>query len=193
MERASAAFCLVAEPPVGPDLSALDASVDKVVAEGSILAREAAACPGQQISARGMALAREVAALARAPRIKVAIALRPSVALDLAVGHVLLSDIGLPDERLQAGLARAWRSPVPGTRERLPHRALEQAWLAALAGVAAPPGVPVISHTAMAAGIDLLGVSRDDLYALTHAISYATDSGRWPVAGDVVPAEVLVL
>jgi len=140
-----------------------------------------------------MALAREVAALARAPRIKVAIALRPSVALDLAVGHVLLSDIGLPDERLQAGLARAWRSPVPGTRERLPHRALEQAWLAALAGLAAPPGVPVISHTAMAAGIDLLGVSRDDLYALTHAIACATDFGRWPVAGGVVPAEVLVL
>jgi len=77
VERASTAFCLVAEPPVGPDLSALDASVDKVVAEGAILAREVAACPGQQISARGMALAREVAALARAPRIKVAIALRP--------------------------------------------------------------------------------------------------------------------
>jgi len=106
---------------------------------------------------------------------------------------VLLSDIGLPDERLQAGLARAWRSPVPGTRERLPHRALEQAWLAALAGVAAPPGVPVISHTAMAAGIDLLGVSRDDIYALTHAIACATDFGRWPVAGGVVPAEVLAL
>ncbi len=192
-DRAAAALRLAADPPAGLDLSALEAPLDKVVAEVAILAREVATCPGAHISGLGLALAREVAPLARAPRIEVAVALRPSVALDLAVGHILLSDIGMPDERLQAGLVRAWRSPVAGTRERLPHRALEQAWLAALAGLGPPPGAALVAPTAMAAGLDLLGVSRDDLYALTHAIAYATDFGRWHLVDGVVPAEVLAL
>ena len=45
----------------------------------------------------------------------------------------------------------------------------------------------------MALGVDLLGASRDDLYALTHAVAYATDFGRWPAPGSVVPEEVLAL
>lgn len=190
MERACAALQLAADPPEGLDLSALEAPLDKVVAEVAILAREVAACGDAQLRARGMALAGMVAPLARAPRIEVAVALRPSVALDLSVGHILLSDIGLPHHGLRAGLAQAWQSPLAGMRERLPHRTLEQHWLAALAGLAPRPDAACVTPTAMATGVDLLGASRDDLYALTHAIAYATDFGRWQAAG-IEPAAVL--
>lgn len=193
LERASAALRVAAEAPKGLDLSALEAPLDKVVAEVAILAREAAACPAEALRAAGFALARDLSPLARAGRITLAVALRPSVALDLTVGHILLMNIGLPDESLQDVLARALRSPVAGTRERLPHRALEQGWLAALAGVAAPPDDRTIAPTAMALGVDLPGASRDDLYALTHAIAYATDFGRWPASESIAPAEVLTL
>lgn len=186
VERAGAALRVAAAPPAGLDLSALEAPIDKVVAEAAILAREAA-------DALGLGLATEVAPLARAPRLLVALALRPSVALDLAVGHILLEDIGLRDASMRAALARAWASPVAGMRERLPHRALEQEWLAALAGLAPRPGTDAVARTAMVLGVDLPGVSRDDLYALTHAIAYATDFGRWPVPAGVDGAAVLAL
>lgn len=192
VERASTALRLAADPPSGLDLSALEAPLDKVVAEVAILAREVAACPDPALAALGMELAREVAPLARAPRIEVAVALRPSVALDLCVGHILLADLGLAAPRLQEVLGQAWHSPLAGTRERQPHRALEQQWLAALAGLAPRPGAAAVAATAMATGTDLLGVSRDDLYALTHAIAYATDFGRWPVPG-ADATEVLAL
>jgi hypothetical protein len=192
-ERATAALRVAVEAPPGLDLSALEAPLDKVVAEVAILAREVACVPDEPLRDLGLVLGREVARMARASRIAVAVALRPSVALDLAVGHILLSNIGLVEADLQGVLERALRSPVAGARERLPHRALEQAWLSALAGFAPRPGGTAIAPTAMSCGIDLPGASRDDLYALTHAIAYATDFGRWPVPEGIDPAAVLEL
>ena len=193
LSRASVALRVASDAPIGLDLSALEAPLDKVVAEVAILAREVAACPDDAAKAAGLDLARAVAPLVRSHRIAVAVALRPSVALDLAVGHILLTNIGLPDESLQNVLIRALQSPVARARERLPHRALEQVWLGAVGGGAPRPDARTIASTALAIGIDLPGASRDDLYALTHAIAYATDFGRWTLPRNVDKSDVLAL
>jgi hypothetical protein len=63
-------------------------------------------------------------------------------------------------------------------RERLPHRELEQAWLMGLAGNAPPDGVEgILPRTALGTGVDVLFGTRDDVYALTHTLLYATDFG----------------
>jgi len=62
-------------------------------------------------------------------------------------------------------------------RERVPHRELEQEWLASLMGGPAPLE-ETLRRTALDRGTDLITGSRDDVYALTHSLLYATDFGN---------------
>jgi hypothetical protein len=76
----------------------------------------------------------------------------------------------------------------------VPHRALEQIWLERLRGGTPQPATDVIAQTALGRGVDLLTGSRDDIYALTHSLMYATDFGRavpaLPRASEVVIDEL---
>jgi hypothetical protein len=77
-------------------------------------------------------------------------------------------------------LATARAAPTAHARERLPHRELEQAWLDSLIG-APPPSGELVARTALRGGIDLLTGSRDDVYAFTHSVFYASDFGHHSV------------
>lgn len=192
LDWCEAALALAGDAPQELDLAALEAPAEKIVAEVAIFLREVAACPDAALRARALSLARQVEPLARNPRVAVALALRPGVARDVAVGHVLLVSMGFPDPVYADCLARSVASPVAGARERLPHRVLEQDWLAALAE-GRDLDSAIVHQTALATGIDLIGANRDDLYALTHAIAYATDFGRWNLPQGLSPDRVLGL
>ena len=173
-----AAIDLLINPPANLDLHAIEASPDKIAAEAAILIREVVSGPDQDLSSEALRLAGRLRQFASSPRIVTAIAIRPAVALDLAVPHVLLSSLGICDADVEAALTRSVRSSDFGVRERLPHRALEQDWLEALR-----TGNDCIDRwvadTAVARGLDLLSANRDDMYAFTHALAYSTDFGRW--------------
>lgn len=160
------------------DLAELEVTPDKVVAETALLLRAAAAIPGESangIAARIPELVRRLTPHARGDRVRAAIVLRPALARDFALAHVSLAAAGWPDPELDRLLERSLADPTSTGRERQPHRELEQHWIDGLRG--APRDAPDLSRTALETGIDLLSGSRDDAYALTHSVIYATDFG----------------
>lgn len=160
------------------DLAALEAQQDKVLAETALLLRAVASIPGSvspSLSDRAHRLAVTLRPHASGLRIQAGIALHPSLALDYALAHQCLSALGYPDPKVDALLKKAMSSANANGRERLPHRHLEQTWIDQLTARQAA-AVPTAS-TALGQGVDVLTGSRDDLYALTHAILYATDLG----------------
>src|SRR5262249_49124175 len=70
----------------------------------------------------------------------------------------------------------ATQSQAFAVRERTPHRALEQRWVAELCGiddVLSGPSLRVLaSMSALGRPLDLLGSGREDIYAYTHALMY---------------------
>jgi hypothetical protein len=190
LDWSEAALRLAVSEPAGLDLSALEAPAEKIVAEVAIFLREVSECPVADLRLRALSMARCLEPLARNPRIAAALALRPAVARDVSVGHVLLAAMGVTDSAFSACLARSLASPFAGSRERVPYRELEQDWLAALSegrGLQSQ----AVRRTALVTGLDLLGANRDDLYGLTHAIAYATDFGRWALPPEVSAQSVL--
>ncbi len=180
LELATEAIALVGAQHPSVDLYALEAPPDKVIAETAMLVRAAAAVPASLapgVSARAHALARELIPHARHPRVAVGLALHPALARDYAAAHLVLTRLGYPDTDFDRALARALAAPTATARERLPHRELEQEWLASLVGESVLFD-SALERTALVRGVDLLTGSRDDIYALTHALLYATDFGN---------------
>ena len=170
---------LKGEPAI--DLAELEAPPDKVVAETAFLLRAAASIPeaaAPGVAGRVSLLADRLVPHARGARARVAIALAPATARDYAVAHVTLGATGRPDPEFELLLARSLADPTSAARERLPHRELEQAWVDHLRG-GGPVPAELVSRTALARGVDLLLGSRDDVYALTHSLMYATDFGAF--------------
>jgi hypothetical protein len=179
---------LITDTPSSLDLHSLEAPADKIAAETAILLREIACVPDAALAAEATRLAHRLAPIARSPRVVAALAIRPAVARDVAAPHIVLTAMGVGAPEVQAALDAALQSTVAGARERLPHRALEQDWLDAvrLGAVSSDRWVP---ETALVRGLDLPGANRDDLYAFTHAVAYATDFGRWKPPADIDPGQ----
>src|SRR4029079_2914790 len=77
--------------------------------------------------------------LARRDDVKAVIGIDPARARDTAIGHIILSHLGYPDPGFDALLEQTpAMSPNLGS-ERLPHRLLEQAWLARLCDIVESP------------------------------------------------------
>ena len=74
-------------------------------------------------------LASLLAARARSERTACSIALYPTICFQLAMPHILLSGLGLPDLRFDRLLALSAESQARHGREVVPHRALEELWL----------------------------------------------------------------
>lgn len=156
---------------------------DKPLAETAMLLYVCAnmdgpARKGLQIDEMG----RLLAPLARSPRTALAIALHPTICLQLAMPHILLSQLGLEDKRFDRTLALSAEAVVSRGREVVPHRTLEGCWLRSLWS-AVPPGAEfddAVSGSVMSRPLDLLWGSRDDAYAYTHTFMYFTDFGRNP-------------
>jgi hypothetical protein len=177
LDTAGAAIDLLEEAPQDLDLEGLEAPPDKVAAETAMLLRAVVGIPAEHgLRASVSALASRLNAHARGARTLLGIALHPALARDYAAAHLALSAAGWPAPEVDEVLARSLNSTA-GERERLPHRELEQAHLAGLGGDTAVTG-DLLGRTALATGVDLLTGSRDDIYALTHAVFYATDFGR---------------
>jgi hypothetical protein len=163
------------------DLTALEAPPDKVIAETAIFLRTVTAIPtgaAGGLAARARGLFKTLAPFARNSHVAMNIAFQPALARDYAVAHIMLTTIGFPDPTFAKLLASAVGAPVATGRERVPHRELEQYWLAALTD-GRPIPHDLLARTALAQGVDLLTGNRDDSYALTHAMMYGSDFGNW--------------
>ncbi len=168
---------LVEQDP-GIDLAAMEAPAHKVVAESAMLLRVVASLPADlapDVAVAVQELGARLAIHARTPRVKIGFVLHPALARDYAAAHTALSAAGWPDREVDA-LLESSTAGWTAVRERMPHRELEQAWLASLHGGERPPAA-IIERTAIGTGVDLLFGSRDDVYALTQALMYVTDFG----------------
>ncbi len=157
------------------DLDAHHTSVAKVVAETAILVRVI----GPSHGARPNQLADRILDLATGDSARLAIAVRASASLDQAVPYLVLRE-HRRDPLMDELVRRGESARAAGGRERLPHRDLELRWLRGLLTGRHDVAASDVRGTVLGAELDVLGGSRDDAYAFTHALMYATDFGRRP-------------
>jgi hypothetical protein len=161
---------------------------EKVVSETAMLLLCVEPLCGQdeRIRERFEAIGTLLAPLARCDDVLAGICLDPALARDHAVGHIILSRLGLPDPRVDGLLSRSLAMGPNFGPERLPHRLLEQAWLARLWNTVEPPtrrDADLVADSMLGRPMDALGSTRLDIYAFTHAMMYASDLGRREVVG----------
>jgi hypothetical protein len=168
------------------DNSSDGVSGDKVVAETAmlLLATEPLLAANRQLRESVQTVARLLMPLARGERLRAGLCLQPALAADFAFAHICLTRLGFADPSFDRLLAVAL-APGSGFRERLPHRALEQTWILSVWDPEHPALSPertarAIDASMLAGPIDCLGATRDDLYALTHALMYVGASARRP-------------
>jgi hypothetical protein len=152
---------------------------EKIIAETALLllAAGTADC-GEDVRKRIDTVARLLIPHARSERMLLGLCLEPMLALDYASAHICISRLGYPDARFDALLRTACDAQAHEGRERPPHRVLEQEWLRAgwsggedrRSAIARAARSSVLSRP-----MDLLGATRDDVYAFTHALMYVTD------------------
>ena len=117
----------------------------------------------------------------------IGICLHPSLAIEYAQAHVFLSRIGYPDEHFDAMLEKSINAQSHFGRERPPHRMLEQEWVKRVWSGSCDPArkyiTDAIAYSTMTRPVDLLHGTREDLYAFTHALMYATcfNSAPWGI------------
>lgn len=119
---------------------------------------------------------------ARSYRAACAIAFNPSICLQLAMPHVILSRLGMQDDRFDRLLALSVESPAHEGQEVVPYRALEKMWIASLWS-GTPPGHAfdeAAARSALNHPLDLIWGLREDAYAHTHVFMYFTDFGYTP-------------
>ncbi|MDQ6837093.1 MAG: hypothetical protein M3137_01795 [Actinomycetota bacterium] len=156
--------------------------VDKMVAETAMLLLCAAPVQSlddslaeavRQVTARLAPLARRDATLA-------AVCLEPASARNHGLGHLVVSRLGHPDPGTDRLLAASLATGAGLGPERLPHRDMEQAWLSRLWGRgthAAQTDDGLTARSALGRPLDVLGGTRLDFYAFTHAVMYGSDLG----------------
>jgi hypothetical protein len=158
---------------------------EKIISETAVLlvaASPAMTYPG--IETRIHNVAELLAPHARSERVLLGLCLEPSVAWDYALAHVCLNRIDYPDYEFDKLLTASLESQARCGHERVPHRILEQEWVAT--GWYQPkPGRRLICPSAarrsiLAEPMDLLSCKRDDIYAFTHALMYVTDFNLVP-------------
>jgi hypothetical protein len=159
---------------------ALNLRPEKVISETGVLLLAASTVNDQPALSRRLDhLAHLLIPHARSSRMRMGICYEPALALDYAQAHGCLRQMGYADPTFDALLRAAARSQAFGARERAPHRALEQRWVAELCGIndllPGPSHHTLASMSALGRPLDLLGGGREDLYAYTHTLMYLTD------------------
>lgn len=153
---------------------------DKPFAETAMLLHVASGVQGfPDLTNRVAGLSDSLARRARAPRTACAIALHPSIALQLAMPHVLLTRLGHPDPRFDEVLDLSTQSSGAEGREVVPHRMMERMWIMSLWNGHEPGSDfdvatrnSVLNHP-----LDLIWGTREDAYAHTHTFMYHTNFG----------------
>jgi hypothetical protein len=136
-----------------------------------------------ELGPRHRRLAETLVPFGRNERVAALVTLEPSVSLEHAFVHIALTQIGMPDARFDRLLEAAQAASAARSRERLPHRRLEQAWMRRLAGLrddgsAADLADRIdVATSILAHPLDALASTSDDAYAFTHALMYAGELG----------------
>ena len=177
-------------PPLQADvLGVRPLRLDKLVAEAGLLMRCAdhADATDPSIADALRTLARRLAPLARGDAVLARLCNEPSGAIETAAAHVYLTDFGHRDNAFERFLREIVDAGGTAGPERLPNHQLEHHWLGQIgAGEIDRMSVDaaLLARTCVASGLDVLGASTLDLYAFTHVLLYATDTGRravdWP-------------
>jgi len=169
---------------------------ETVVSETARLLLAVSSVRGEPALARRVdELARRLAPHARGARMRSGLCFEPALALDHARAHACLRAMGHADPAFDELLRTATRAQAFAARERAPHRALEQRWVAELCGLEGPAGQPpmraLAAMSALGRPLDLVGANREDLHAFTHALMYLKDGRLAPKALPRPRAEVL--
>ena len=158
---------------------------EKIVSETAVLLVAASpAMVHDEVDERVRNVAELLKPHARSERARLGLCLEPAVAWDYALPHVCLNRLDYPDYEFDKLLRESLESQARCGRERVPHRTLEQEWVAT--GWYQPkPGrkltsPPTARRSILAQTMDLLNCTRDDIYAFTHALMYVTDFNLIP-------------
>ena len=127
------------------------------------------------------ALARDLAPLARTPRVWRSLVMRPSRAPMHAMAHLCLQALGERDDALDGVVRLALDASAAAANERVPYRLLDAAWTRHLALGDAELMHPALVLSPLGAGLDLVEATVEDAYAFTHALPYASDFARVPL------------
>ncbi len=150
---------------------------EKLISEtGLLLLGASAAGKHSEVKPRLQRVAERLIPHARGERMLLGMCLEPALAIDYAAAHICLTRLGYPDPGFDAVLRRSLTSQAHAGRERPPHRVLEQEWLVETwSGSGSHPGkrrLPTARRSVLGQPMDLLGGSREDIYAFTHALMY---------------------
>jgi hypothetical protein len=158
---------------------------EKIVSETAVLLFSASSLRDHpQLSARMMNVAEQLIPHARSKRMLLGLCLEPAVAWDYALAHVCLSRLGYRDSQFDELLGQSLSAQAHSGRERVPHRMLEQEWIAKHSNESRTGqrcnDLHSVRSTILNQSMDLLNGTRDDIYAFTHALMYVADFGLSP-------------
>ena len=153
---------------------------DKPIAEAAMLLYASAGLDHYVgVAERTENLALALVPLARSRRIMLSMSLHPSVCVEFAVPHILLSRLGYEDERFDEFLGLCLSSQAAMGHERTPFASLERRWILGLWSGAEPgrDWEADLQQSVLNWPIDILGGLKEDAYAFTHLAIYCTDFG----------------
>ncbi len=157
--------------------------VDKIVIESSLFILLASRVPQLPSKLRGAIedLAARLCPLARSERTKVLLMRFPQTASSLGISHIALTSLNFPDDQFEFLLQRAMSSGQAEAIERLPFRVMDYRWVKRLVD----PSLcldfsDLLPHSILSTKAHPISMTRDDAYALTHALMYETDFGVLP-------------
>jgi Domain of unknown function (DUF6895) len=156
---------------------------EKPLAETAMLMYASASCHDRPaVRARIDALVAMLVPLARSERVMLNIALNPALVFKFAAPHVLLTRLGYGDESFDAFLESCLASEASDGVERPPSARIEKQWLSSLRRAPETGGAWAsdLAGSVLDTPLDILGGRRDDTYAWTHLVMYATDFGNEP-------------
>ena len=156
---------------------------EKAVAETAmlLLCAEPVRSLDERIREQAGAVAALLVPQARRADVLGAICLDPGLARDHAFAHAVLSRLGCPDPAVDRLLSESLAMGAGFGPERLPHRRLEQDWLARVWSAGETPrrrDARLVAESMLGRPMDALGSTRLDIYAFTHAVMYASDLGE---------------
>ncbi|HEY4323027.1 MAG TPA: hypothetical protein VGN20_03550 [Mucilaginibacter sp.] len=138
----------------------------------------------KQIAERVEDIACVLAPYARKEKTFMDMCLQPALAFEYAQAHIFLTNMGYPDYKFDALLSKSIDAHANFGRERTPHRMLEQVWIKKLWNDKTQCSDhhvnKIIANSALNKPIDLLHGTKDDMYAFTHALMYATNFNNSP-------------
>ncbi len=161
---------------------ALSFGPDKVIAESAMLAYAAAgAGTGRRLASAVAAVVERLGPLCRSKNALADAALQPQRAFKYAIPHRLITALGSPDERFDEFILAQCTSAQRMAADLPPVARMERQWVVGLWGSGGHArAVLDLTGTALERPLDVLTVSREDAYALTHMLFYVSDFARSP-------------